>query len=318
MLLKKLVIAEDDDSVAHLVAAGLGDAGFLCLRARDGEEALNLVRTETPDLLVLDLMMPRLDGIGVCKHLKGDVILSRIPILMLTSMAGVDSRVEGLEAGADDYLSKPFDLRELTARVKALIRQSRRERDRNPTTNLPGAEAIEDCVFELLKRSESFALLYVDIENFRSYADVYGYRKAQEVVAYTGQLILSHCRLASDPPPFVGHVGGDDFIVICSNWEIGNKLRDGVSEAFSEGVKFFYKEEDRKQGFITVRGPSGEARRAQYMNASVAVLEVEAGKYSSTEELAREVTRVKAESRKRTISGIFAFPPASSTDIDRD
>lgn len=146
MLLKKLVIAEDDDAVAHLVAATLGDAGFLCLRARDGEEALNLTRTELPDLLVLDVMMPKMDGLQVCTRIKSDVVLSRIPILMLTSLAGVDDRVAGLEAGADDYLPKPFDLRELAARVKALIRQSRRERDRNPITNLPSSPAIEDQV----------------------------------------------------------------------------------------------------------------------------------------------------------------------------
>ena len=96
MLLKKLVIAEDDDAVAHLVAASLGDAGFLCLRAWDGEQALNLVRTELPDALVLDVMMPKMDGIEVCRRVKGDVLLSRVPILMLTSLAGVENRVEGL------------------------------------------------------------------------------------------------------------------------------------------------------------------------------------------------------------------------------
>src|SRR5688572_27854758 len=118
MLLKKIVVAEDDDSIAHLIAAALGDAGFLCLRARDGEEALTLTRREAPDLLILDLMMPRLDGIEVTRRLKADVLASRIPILMLTAMGGVDDRVKGLDAGADDYLGKPFDLRELAARVR--------------------------------------------------------------------------------------------------------------------------------------------------------------------------------------------------------
>ena len=200
MLLKKLVIAEDDDAVAHLVAASLGDAGFLCLRARDGEEALNITRSELPDALVLDVMMPKLDGIEVCKRLKADVLISRVPILMLTSLAGVDDRIAGLDAGADDYLPKPFDLRELAARVKALIRQSRRERDRNPTTNLPGSEAIDDKVTTLLKGDAPFVLLYVDIENFRSYADVYGYRRADDVVSNTGKLILQEARSSADAP----------------------------------------------------------------------------------------------------------------------
>jgi PleD family two-component response regulator len=312
MLLKKLVIAEDDDAIAHLVAAGLGDAGYLCLRARDGEEALDLVRSELPDLLVLDLMMPKLDGIQVCKRIKSDVVLSRVPILMLTSMAGVEQRIEGLEAGADDYLSKPFDLREVAARVKALIRQNRRERDRNPTTNLPGVEALEDHVSQLLRDDKPFELLYIDIENFRTYADVYGYRKADEVVAYTGQLILAQCRTYSGASTFVGHIGGDDFIVVCQNGNGAAELRDGLTEAFRDGVEHFYSDADRKQGFIIAKQDQGETRRAQFMSVSVALVPVRPGQYESTEQLALEVTQVKAESRMRTGSGLFVLPPQRS------
>ncbi|MCC6748741.1 MAG: response regulator [Deltaproteobacteria bacterium] len=306
MLLKKLVIAEDDDAVAHLVAASLGDAGFLCLRARDGEEALNLTRTELPDALVLDVMMPKLDGIEVCRRLKSDVLVSRVPILMLTSLAGVDDRVAGLEAGADDYLPKPFDLRELAARVKALIRQSRRERDRNPTTNLPGAEAIEERVADLLRRKAGFGLLYVDIENFRTYADVYGYRKADDVIAQTGALILQQSRV-TEPPAFVGHVGGDDFLLICEA-EAASSLADGIAAAFNATASGHYSEEDQQRGYITLSDPSGEVRRALFMSASIAEVIVGPGQYDSAEKLASEITRAKAMSRRRTGSGLFTLP----------
>jgi diguanylate cyclase (GGDEF)-like protein len=306
MLLKKLVIAEDDDAVAHLVAASLGDAGFLCLRARDGEEALNLTRTELPDLLVLDVMMPKMDGLQVCTRIKADVVLSRIPILMLTSLAGVDDRVAGLEAGADDYLPKPFDLRELNARVKALIRQSRRERDRNPTTNLPSGQAIEDRVEELLRKKQPFSVLYADVENFRSYADVYGFRKADEVVAQTGNLILVQVRAASDPPAFVGHVGGDDFLVFCEP-ELSEPLRTSIERAFLDSVAEYYSEEDRARGFLSISDDRGEVRRVQFMNPSIAVVEVAPGSFKTTDDLALEITAQKNRVRKRTGSGLF--PP---------
>lgn len=142
-MFKKVVIAEDDDAIAHMVSMALGDAGFLCLRAYDGEEALRLVRAHDPDLLVLDWMMPRVDGIEVARRLKSDVMWSRTPILMLTALASVEQQVEGLEAGADAYMTKPFDLREFAARAKALIRATKRERERNPTTDLPGSRAID-------------------------------------------------------------------------------------------------------------------------------------------------------------------------------
>jgi len=300
MLLKKLIIAEDDDAIAHLVAASLGDAGFLCLRAWDGEEAINLVRSELPDLLVLDVMMPKLDGIDVCRRLKSDVLLSRVPILMLTSLADINNKVEGLEAGADDYLAKPFDLREVAARVKALIRQSRRERDRNPTTNLPGTEAIEDRVAELLRDRKAFTLLYVDIDNFRTFADVYGYRQADDVVCFTGKLILSQCRAVGDPVPFVGHVGGDDFIIVCEDGAGAQRLRDDIAAVFREGIQDFYTEEDRERGCVLIKTDSGDTRSVQLMEAHTAMVEIPPGKYETTEALAREVTRVKAETRKRT------------------
>src|SRR6187549_1811619 len=164
MLLKKIVIAEDDD-VAHMVNMALGDAGFLCLRARDGDEALKLVKAHDPDLLVLDVMMPRVDGFEVARKLKADVMWSRTPILMLTALAGVDSQVQGLEAGADAYMTKPFDLREFNARVKALIRSARRERDRNPTTDLPGSRAIDEQIDSALKSGKPTMVVHVDMLN---------------------------------------------------------------------------------------------------------------------------------------------------------
>lgn len=214
MLLKKIVVAEDDDAIAHMVSMTLGDAGFLCLRAQDGEEALRLVRTHDPDLLVLDVMMPRLDGHEVARRLKADVMWSRTPILMLTALASVENQVEGIEAGADAYLPKPFDLRELQAKVKALIRATRRERDRNPTTDLPGSRAIDDHLDALFKAHKPVTVLHVDAIGWDAYADNVGFARAEDAARAIGRLVLDEARAASDGSAFVGHLGGSDFIVV--------------------------------------------------------------------------------------------------------
>lgn len=216
MLLKKIVIAEDDDSIAHMVNMALGDAGFLCLRARDGEEALKLVKAHDPDLLVLDVMMPRVDGLEVARRLKADVMWSRTPILMLTALASVDNQVHGLEAGADAYMSKPFDLRELGARVKALIRAARRERDRSPTTNLPGSRAIDEEIESALKTGKPTAVIHIDVLNFDAYADAIGIARSEDTVRSLGQWLLDAARGASGGGAFVGHIGGSDFIAVLS------------------------------------------------------------------------------------------------------
>jgi DNA-binding response OmpR family regulator len=214
MLLKKIVIAEDDDAIAHMVNMALGDAGFLCLRARDGEEALKLVKAHDPDLLVLDVMMPRVDGLEVARRLKADVMWSRTPILMLTALAGIDDQVQGLEAGADSYMAKPFDLREMSARVKALVRSARRERDRNPTTNLPGSRAIDEEIEGALKSGKPTAVVHVDVLNFDNYADTIGIGRSEDTVRNLGQWLLDSARGASGGGAFVGHIGGSDFIAV--------------------------------------------------------------------------------------------------------
>jgi DNA-binding response OmpR family regulator len=214
VLLKKIVIAEDDDAIAHMVNMALGDAGFLCLRARDGDEAMKLVKAHDPDLLVLDVMMPRVDGHEVARRLKADVMWSRTPILMLTALAGVDNEVRGLEAGADTYMSKPFDLREFGARCKALIRASRRERDRNPTTNLPGSRAIDEELEAALKSGKPTVVVHVDILNWDAYQDTIGLARSEDTVKSLGQWLLDAARAASGGGAFVGHMGGSDFIAV--------------------------------------------------------------------------------------------------------
>jgi DNA-binding response OmpR family regulator len=214
MLLKKIVIAEDDDAIAHMVNMSLGDAGFLCLRARDGEEALRLVKAHDPDVLVLDVMMPRVDGLEVARRLKADVMWSRTPILMLTALASTDDQVAGLEAGADAYMAKPFDLREMGARVKALIRSARRERDRNPTTNLPGSRAIDEEIEGALKSGKATAVVHVDILNFDAYADSIGIARSEDTVRSVGQWLLEAARVSSGGGAFVGHIGGSDFLAV--------------------------------------------------------------------------------------------------------
>ncbi len=232
MLLKKIVIAEDDDAIAHMVNMALGDAGFLCLRARGGEEALRLVRYHVPDLLVLDVMMPNVDGHEVARRLRADMVMSKTPILMLTALGSVENKVAGLEAGADDYLVKPFDLRELSARVKALIRASRRERDRNPTTSLPGSSSVETKIDELLAAGGEHAVLHFDVSGFDAWADHIGFTRADEIVAELGTLILGKVEEHARAGGFLGHLGGVDFVAVCAA-----DRRRGVGPRHHRGVR---------------------------------------------------------------------------------
>jgi DNA-binding response OmpR family regulator len=228
MLLKKIVVAEDDDAIAHMVSMALGDAGFLCLRATDGEEALNMVRLHTPDLLVLDVMMPRMDGIEVARRIKGDVLLSRTPILMLTALSTVDNKLEGYEAGADAYMGKPFDLREFSAQAKALVRAAARERGRNPTTNLPGANYIETQIEQALSTGTDMAVVHFEVREFGTYTDEVGFGRAESLMASLGNLVLDKVRGQSPDQPFLGHLGGTDFAAVVPRERADALARDVI------------------------------------------------------------------------------------------
>lgn len=237
MLLKKIVVAEDDDAIAHMVSMALGDAGFLCLRATDGEEALNMVRLHTPDLLVLDVMMPRMDGIEVARRLKSDVLLSRTPVLMLTALSTVDNKLEGYEAGADAYMAKPFDLREFSAQAKALVRTAARERGRNPTTNLPGSNDVEMQIEQGLGTNADIAVVHFEVREFGTYTDQVGFLRAEALVASLGNLILEKVRAHSPDQPFLGHLGGTDFAAVVPREQaelLAKDVIDGFDAAHGE------------------------------------------------------------------------------------
>jgi DNA-binding response OmpR family regulator len=232
--LKKVVVGEDEDAIAHLIEATLGDAGWLCLRSRDGLSAIELVRNESPDLLILDVLMPRMDGLEALKRLKADPVLSKVPVLILTSLSSVDDKVRGLNAGADDYLGKPFDLRELLARAQALVRTSRRERDRSPTTDLPGPGALHETLHARLERGEHFALVFVEIDGFDRLTHSRGWTAGEAVVREVALALRQ--AMPSGRDTLLTHLGGDDFAVVVAG-PGANALADAVQSAADEKLR---------------------------------------------------------------------------------
>src|SRR5687767_11053808 len=173
----------------HMVRDLLESSGHEIGLAADGPSALAAVRRREPDLLILDLNMPGLSGYEVCREVKRNPGTARVPILMLTAQASVEHKLQGFEAGADDYLPKPFDGRELRARVAALLRLVRREADRNPTSGLPGGHAIDDELDARVARRETFEVCYIDLDNFKPFADHFGFAVADAVIRETGDAI---------------------------------------------------------------------------------------------------------------------------------
>jgi CheY-like chemotaxis protein len=266
MLLKKIVVAEDDDAIAHMVTMALGDAGYLCIRARDGAEALQITRMHQPDLLVLDVNMPRLDGRQVATKLKEDVLLSKIPILMLTAQIDVDSRIAGLDAGADDYMGKPFDLRELAARIRALIRSNQRERDRNATTDLPGSSGIDEHIQVLLGSDEVTSVIQLGVRGFDNFSTDAGQAESVAFVKSLANFLITELR-ARAQQGFLGHLGGADFVASCPT-DQADALVQALIDGFDDKRLLWAGEETGKEvslvaGVVHTDGLSDESVLAE-------------------------------------------------------
>jgi PleD family two-component response regulator len=215
-----LLYADDHEHMRLMVKDLLEASGHEVTTVPDGASALASLDLREPDLLILDFSMPGMTGLEVCRTVKANPFTARIPVLMLTAEADVTRKVEGFEAGADDYLAKPFDPRELRARVNALVRLVRREADRNPTSGFPGGRAIEDEIARRVDLGAPFAVSYFDIDHFKPFADTFGFAAADAVIRNTGLAIRDAVAVAdpggggAQPMAFVGHIGGDDFIVV--------------------------------------------------------------------------------------------------------
>jgi PleD family two-component response regulator len=265
---KKILIIDDDD-VARMLITGIlrGSGRYTIITGENGEDGIQQAQRELPDLILLDIMMPQIDGYQVCKILRENVATRYIPIIMLSAKGGVDSQVQGLELGADDFVTKPFNHSELIARIEALIRRHELSLDANPLTRMPGNISIERELVRRLSDNGIFAVGYADLDNFKAFNDKYGFVMGDRVIFETGQ-ILSHAVATVD---FVGHIGGDDFVFI-SVPERVDKICRGIIRKFDRTIPKYYDPESRAQGYIEGETRHGEQQRFPIMTISIAVV----------------------------------------------
>jgi diguanylate cyclase (GGDEF)-like protein len=255
--------------------------------AHDGQEALDLVAQQPPDIVLLDVQMPRMNGFDVCKSIKSDVFLRHIPVLMLTAQSTTRNKVTGLECGADDYVTKPFDMDELLARIRTLLRRTRQGLEANPLTRLPGNVTIEKEIMQRIKSDTPFAVLYLDLNEFKAYNDSYGFVKGDDVIKETARIVVSASEIRNG---FVGHIGGDDFVVIANPDDAEELCRQIIAE-FDAKSPEFYTAEDRARGFVTMKDRRGQVTQFRLLSISIGVVTSVVRKISSL----GEVSKIGAE-----------------------
>jgi PleD family two-component response regulator len=287
----KILVVDDEDHIRRILKFQLEKHGYRVVVAENGEVALEIVRRESPDLILLDLMMPRIDGFETCRRIRRNFQTSQIPVIILTAKSELPDKIKGLQDGANDYLIKPYSNEELLLRVRNVLEWSLRQKEANPLTGLPGNRAIEKELQARIERKASFAFLYVDIDNFKPYNDHYGYQKGDDAILFLGDIITEAVNALGGGDDFVGHIGGDDFVVITTA-ERAEYIARHIIDEFDRGVLVLLKEEDIRRGFMEIHNRLGEIKRMPVMSLTIALVLDEEGKlkhYAQVNDIASEL-----------------------------
>src|SRR3954468_23040871 len=290
---ENVLVVDDDPFIARLLEIELKAAGYEVRVGGDGEEALGLAEQGVPDLVLADVMMPKMDGFELTRRLRQDPRTASVSIIMLTARGLSSDKLEGFSAGADDYIVKPFDTPELLARVRGVLRRAREMRAQSPLTGLPGNVRIEEEIESRVAADQPFAILYADLDHFKAFNDHYGFMRGDQVIQFTARLAQEVALAHSGGDAFVGHVGGDDFVVVRSP-ETAEAISQVLVDRFDAESAALYDDEDRERSYVEVTNRRGEMQRFPLLSISIGIATTDLREFAHYAEAVAVATEMKA------------------------
>jgi PleD family two-component response regulator len=289
----RLLVVEDDIDIANMLKIYFTGLQYDVDVANRGADALEKTKHVLPHLIVLDIMLPDIDGYEVCRHLRTSTRTSHIPVIFLTQKDERSDKLQGLELGADDYITKPFDIEELKLRVMGAIRRSERESLTDPRSGLPAGRLIEEQLRRII-REENWALLDVRISDFEPFRDVYGFVAGDDVLRFTAMLIGETVDEVGSSADFIGHAGGDNYIIITTN-QSAAALKQKLKSRFAADVLTHYNFIDRQQGFMQAPKTDGGMEKVPFMTFAIGIVSPSQQSFADI----REITELAAEARRQ-------------------
>lgn len=255
----KIFLIDDDRTNLELSSAFLRARGYEVITTHSAQVAMVQILRVCPDLIVSDVAMPGMSGIELCIALRGDARTALIPLIFISGFTAVEDKIACFEAGGDDYITKPLEMRELLARIMVQLRKVEERGVINSLTHLPGGRMVESMLHMLVQRSErTFAVLYADLDSFKAYNDYYGFARGNQVIQLLADVLREVVSQDADDLSFVGHIGGDDFIVI-THLERAEAVCQRIIAAFDGGIPSLYDDEDLARSYIHTKSRQGVA-----------------------------------------------------------
>jgi PleD family two-component response regulator len=289
----RILMVEDDVGVGNTLHHYFLKQGYQVTVVTKGQEALDYCNQQLPDLVLLDTTLPDIDGYTVCRELRAATRTSLLPIIFLTEERSLESRVAGLEAGANDYVAKPFDIDELHLRVKAAIRAHQHFSMTDPKTNLPSGRLIEEQLRQLVG-ADDWTLLYVGVDNVAPFNAEYGFVAGDEVLRFAGSVIQDTVTEFGTLDDFVGRASNEIFLVITRSSRVAIMV-DELRERFDAGVQLYYKAEHREQGGV----PQADGSLAPLTSLSIGVVSDKDGPFYDIQEITQAAAKRRRGDQRR-------------------
>ncbi|OQY18972.1 MAG: response regulator [Chloroflexi bacterium] len=291
----RMLIVEDDPDISNMLRIYFQSQSYEASVAQRGEDALEMCRQQLPHIIVLDIMLPDMDGYDVCRELRGSLRTSHIPIIFLTQKDERSDKIHGLELGADDYITKPFDLEELKLRVKNAMARAKYESLTNPTTGLPSGRLIEDQLRQLMQRDD-WGIVYVGIRGLDTFSETYGFVAGEEVLRFTAMLLGKSADSVGTSNDFIGHIGGSDFIIITQKNMVSPVVED-LKSRFDSGVGVHYDWQTVQQGHMIVHDDEGNEKQVSLMTLSIGTITADDGPFADIREITEAASNARREKR---------------------
>lgn len=289
----RILIVEDDSDISNMLRIYFSGQGYDVDIAPRGSDALDKTRQGLPHLIVLDIMLPDIDGYEVCRRLRTNTRTSHIPVIFLTQKDERSDKLHGLELGADDYITKPFDIEELKLRVQRAIERAEMQNLTDPRSGLPAGRLIEEELRRIIRR-DGWALMDVRINHFDPFKEVYGFVAGDDVIRFTTMMMNEVIDELGTPDDFIGHAGGDNFIIITNE---GNAaaVRERIKERYRNEVLSHYNFMDREQGFIVASDNVGNPTQVPLMSIAIGLVSPSIHDFADI----REITELAADARRK-------------------
>lgn len=297
----KILVIDDEPLLREMLRDIFTIAGYNVVTAENGKEGLDKVYSELPDFVILDGSMPVMDGFEVLTILRKDPKFLNLPIMMFSALSGETEQIKGLSLGADDYITKPFKTSVLLTKVKNILERKKQSLDVNPLTALPGNLSIQHDVERRIADKLHFSLLYMDLSNFKSFNDKYGFYRGDEVIKFTAELLQEVIKRFGVTSDFLGHIGGDDFVII-SDIDNSISIAENVIKMFDEGIKKFYDKEDLENGYIVSVDREDNIQKFPIITISISIITTNIAHISHFAEISKRASELKKVAKKNNCS----------------